>query len=282
MFKWSVIAKLCGCKVCFVSVGAGPIYSTIGRYLVKAALSLADFRSYRDQSTLQYLKQMGFSAHNDRVYPDLAFSLPEALLPHEALPKTRRSVVGIGLMEYAGRYSVDRPSHAIYIAYLENLVTFVKWLLAHEYDVRLLIGDGPDKAVTQEFRSLLKSHAVMCGEGRIIDEPASSLEHLLSELADTDIVVATRFHNALLALLLNKPVISISFHHKCVSLMSGMGLAEYSLDINDLRADRLIEQFCKLEKDAGTLKPMIRRKTERCRQALDEQYKVIFRDLCPR
>jgi polysaccharide pyruvyl transferase WcaK-like protein len=48
MFKWSLAAKLRCCKLVFVSVGAGPIYSALGRWLVKSALSLADFRSYRD------------------------------------------------------------------------------------------------------------------------------------------------------------------------------------------------------------------------------------------
>jgi hypothetical protein len=42
------------------------------------------------------------------------------------------------------------------LAYLENLVTFVKWLLAREYDVRLLSGDLPDMRARQEFRDLLR------------------------------------------------------------------------------------------------------------------------------
>ena len=144
MFKWSLIAKLCRCKLLFVSVGAGPIYSALGRCFVKSALSLADFRSYRDNSTMQYLKRIGFHADNDRVYPDLAFSLPEAVIPHQDTKKSRRTVVGLGLMDYAGKYSTPRPSNEIYLAYLENLVSFVRWLLAREYDVRLLIGDLAD------------------------------------------------------------------------------------------------------------------------------------------
>src|SRR5205085_7262149 len=31
LFKWSLIAKSCRCKLLFVSVGAGPIYSALGR-----------------------------------------------------------------------------------------------------------------------------------------------------------------------------------------------------------------------------------------------------------
>jgi polysaccharide pyruvyl transferase WcaK-like protein len=279
MFRWSVAAKLCRCKLFFVSVGAGPLYTRAGRFFVKTALSLADFRSYRDESTLQYLKGIGFRGGNDPVYPDLAFSLPESLIPRGRGSRGRRSVVGLGLMVYAGKYSVEKPTDAVYAAYLATLVKFVNWLLARGYDVRLLIGDAVDTPVAQEFKSLLKAQSVMCEEGRIIDEPVLSVGHLLSQIAATDIVVATRFHNVLLALLLNKPVISISFHHKCDSLMSGMGLSEYIQDINDLKSDRLIEQFCNLENNADSLMPMIRQKVEGCRKALDDQYDLIFRDL---
>jgi polysaccharide pyruvyl transferase WcaK-like protein len=281
MLKWSLIAKVCRCKLLFVSVGAGPIYGALGRCFVKSALSLADFRSYRDNSTMQYLKGVGFQPNGDRVYPDLVFSLPEVVIPHQDTKKTRRrSVVGLGVMAYAGKYSVPKPSNAIYLAYLENLVRLVEWLLANEYDVRLLIGDLWDVRATQEFRCLLKERLAVYDEERILDEAAVSVEHLVSQLAATDIVVATRFHNVVLALLNNKPVISISFHHKCHSLMSAMGLSEYCLDINDLKADTLIEKVCDLEKNAGKLRPLIREKVAECRKALDEQYKFIFKDMC--
>jgi polysaccharide pyruvyl transferase WcaK-like protein len=278
-FKWSVIAKVCRCKLLFVSVGAGPLYSSLGKILVRSALFLADFRSYRDQSTKRYLQGIGFRSNNDRVYPDLAFSLPEAWMPAASSRSRRRTVVGIGLMEYAGRYSVDRPSKATYIAYLDNLTVLVRWLLAHEYDIRLLIGDIQDREVTQQFISLLKERSGIYEEGRLIEDPVLSVVDLLSQIAETDMVVATRFHNVLMALLLNKPVISISFHHKCVSLMSQMGLSEYNQDINDLTAEELIAQFRKLETNAGTLREMIRQKAEGCRKVLDEQYDLVFKGM---
>ena len=128
----------------------------------------------------------------------------------------------------------------------------MRWLLAQEYDVRLLIGDRWDVHAIQEFRDLLRERLSVYDEGHIIDEPVFSVEDLLSQIAATDIVVATRFHNVLLALLCDKPVISISFHHKCESLMSAMGLSAYCLDINDLKADRLIEKFCDLETNAAS------------------------------
>jgi polysaccharide pyruvyl transferase WcaK-like protein len=192
----------------------------------------------------------------------------------------RRPVVGLGLMEYAGRYSVERPSTSVYSAYLKALVEFTEWLFAHEYDVRLLIGDRVDAQATQEFKSLLKKLLVMYGEERIIDEPIASLDDLLKQLAVTDLVVATRFHNVLLALLLNKPAIAISFHHKCTSLVNQMGLSEYCQDINRLSSVRLIEQFSQLRQGSDGVKRMIIDEVKACRDALDEQYAVILSKIC--
>jgi polysaccharide pyruvyl transferase WcaK-like protein len=69
-FTITVIGKLCRCKLLFVSVGGGPIRHPLSRCFVKAALALADYRSYRDASSKDHLE-----ATNDVVYPDLAFSL---------------------------------------------------------------------------------------------------------------------------------------------------------------------------------------------------------------
>jgi polysaccharide pyruvyl transferase WcaK-like protein len=92
------------------------------------------------------------------------------------------------------------------------------------------------------------------------------------------LVVATRFHNALLALYLDKPTMAISFHHKCSSLMKQMGLSEYYQDINQLSTEKLIEQFCDLEKNASKLRLHIKRKGDECRTALDDQYNLILRE----
>ena len=91
-------------------------------------------------------------------------------------------------------------------------------------------------------------------------------------------MVATRFHNVLMSLLLDKPVIAISFHHKCSSLMHEMGLSEYCHDINRINADALIEQFQALVRNADDVKQVILQRVEKCKQALDEQYELLFDD----
>ena len=98
----------------------------------------------------------------------------------------------------------------------------------------------------------------------------------MSQIAATDAVVATRFHNTLLALLCEKPVISISFHHKCDSLMNAMGMSDYCLNSGDLESNKSIETFCRLEVNADVLKSVIKQRNNKFRDALDQQYQLVL------
>lgn len=279
ILKWSIVARLRGCKVLFVSVGAGPIENPLSRWIVKRAISLADYRSYRDRFSRQYLDGLGFDTSRDRVYPDLAFSFAGPATP---LPRRRssRRVVGLGLMDYYGRESRPERGESIYQGYLQALVPFVAWLLERDYSVRLIIGDLEyDKRVKGDLLRMLAERSLPGERGRILDEPISSPEQLWGQLAQTDVVVATRFHNVLLALMLDKPVLALSYHEKVESLMAGMGLAEYCHRIVDLDAQRLRERFAALEESAESLQGSIHQKTGEYRAALDEQYRLIFNGL---
>jgi polysaccharide pyruvyl transferase WcaK-like protein len=123
---------------------------------------------------------------------------------------------------------------------------------------------------------LLQQASPTCESGRIIDEPIRSVSDLLSQISETDIVVATRFHNAVLSLLSGKPTISISFHHKCASLMNTMDMFKYCLDIDALSGQALIEAFSDLEASETEIVSVIRRKTQEFREEMDRQYEVIF------
>src|ERR1700751_968032 len=62
LLKWSLVARLRGCKVVVLSVGVGPIDSAVGRRVVKVALSLAHYRSYRDRASKVVAEAAGVRA----------------------------------------------------------------------------------------------------------------------------------------------------------------------------------------------------------------------------
>jgi polysaccharide pyruvyl transferase WcaK-like protein len=280
VFKWSLIARLCGCRVLVVSMGAGPISHPVSRLFIKSALSMAAYRSYRDSDSKELIGSIGVDTNNDPVYPDLAFSLPEAMVAECDSPLGKRPVIGVGVVDYYGPSGkIDRERESIYREYLEKMVSFVAWLLQHDYSVRLLIGDVKyDSSVRRDLMDFIEKRGVKYEAGRVVSESIDSVEELTLQLAKIDIVISPRFHNLILALMLNKPVISLSHHNKFDSLMSGFGLGEYSLPIEDLDVERLIEQFIKLGRRGEELTSHIKRKTEEYRKDLDRQYSMIFRN----
>ena len=282
ILKWSIVARLRGCKLLFVSVGAGPIRHPLSRWIVKAALSLADYRSYRDQFSYEYLEFIGFDASRDRVYPDLAFSLLSSETPVTARGKRDGDgrVIGLGLMEYYGQHRTLQEGERIYRRYIERVADFAAWLIEQGHSVRLLVGDlAYDRRVKGDLLRLLEESGSHFDPARIIDEPLRSPEGLCDQLAKTDMVVATRFHNVLLALMLGKPVIALSYHEKLRSLMAGVGAAEYSVEAEELDVPALIERFRRLSENAEAFTASIKQRTDEYRRSLDEQYAHMFGDL---
>jgi polysaccharide pyruvyl transferase WcaK-like protein len=277
ILRWSIAAKLCRCRLLFVSVGVGPIHHPLSRFFVKAALRLADYRSYRDTFSKEYLEGIGFETTGDPVCPDLAFSLPRAVIPAHQKHDGQCGVVGVGLITHSRRRATSANDETVYQDYVAKVASFVGWLLQRKYTVRLLIGDvAYDGRARQDLRGFLEGGGLKYEGRKIIDEPAQSVSELLSQLAATDIVVASRFHNVILALTLGKPVVAISFHEKVDALMSAVGLSESCQDIEHIEIDKLKEQVTRLEENAQSIRLQIEQKTEEWRRALDAQYAHIF------
>lgn len=278
VFKWTIAARLAGCKVRFVGIGVGPIYERLSRYFIKSALSVADYRSYRDNFSKTRLENLGFDTGKDPVFPDLAFSLPRCIFPEGSNDHRQQRVVGVGVMNYfdphaAGQHDRD----ATYQAYLDKMCDFTAWLIEHGYSVRILQGDAKyDGSVRRDLRAKLEERGFSYQDAGIVDEESASGGDLLAQLASTDLVVSPRYHNLILALMLNKPVIAISYDPKSDVLLEGFGLGRYCQPIDNLKVDTLIDQFIELEGKLEEIEPLLRQRTEEYRKLLDDQYRLVL------
>jgi polysaccharide pyruvyl transferase WcaK-like protein len=277
ILRWTIAAKLRRCRTLFVSVGGGPLSHPLSRSFVRTSLALADYRSYRDTFSKESLENIGFKTENDSVYPDLAFSLPTAAIPHGQNSNGNHFTVGVGLMAYYGKACDPDAGGNAYRPYIAKIAAFVAWILEHNCAVRLLMGDQVyDECAMQDIRALLETREPHVDLGRLIEEPPSSVRELMSQLASTDVVVASRFHNVLLALMLQKPVVAISYDQKIDALMAGVGLDDFCQDIEHIDPGRLIEQLGNVKEKAEQVRVRLARATEAYRLALDAQYERIF------
>jgi len=280
MFKWSLAAKLARCKVRFVGVGVGPIYRGLSRICIKAALALADYRGYRDDQSKARLKQNGFERPNDSVFPDLAFSLPPSALPPSRDPVTGKRVVGLGVMKFIDIHKGKRADcDEAYDRYLTTMCDFAIWLLKHGYTVRVLEGDlRYDPPVRVDIKARLEQRGITYGVDDITGPPITSPENLLEHLSATDIIISPRFHNLVLGIMMQKPVISVTYDPKNDSLLESFGLGEYRQSIENVDLQRLIAQFVQLESRADQVRVTLRQRTEEYRSLLNEQYRQVLRE----
>lgn len=277
MFKWVMAAKLRNMKVLFLSVGVEPISHQLAKRFIKWSLGVADRISYRDGHSQKYMAQMGIN-HSSSVCPDLVFSLPDNALPKWTKALSEPPVVGVGLYDYCrADFLRNDVGECRYRSYLLKLSAFIVWLLGHNYQVRIIIGDVTyDNAVREDLRNLLEGQGINYSQCNILDEPISTVSDLLDQIAKIDLLVATRFHNVLLALMLNRPVISISYDQKNDALMEQMGLSDYCQTIDSLDVSQLTGQFLKLWKGRDRVKSQIRERVDECRIASLKQYSDIF------
>jgi polysaccharide pyruvyl transferase WcaK-like protein len=276
LFRWCVVARLAGVKTLFVSVGAGPIDHPLSRTFMKAAARVAQYRSYRDQVSKDFMGGIGLDTERDPVYPDIVFALDERPAESSAV-EAKRLTVGVGLMWYHGWKGRRPDNERIYDDYIKKIVSFVGWLINNQYKVRLLLGDLEDRPAADLVFSMLKAQGIDVSPQSVTVAPVQSFADVASAVAQTDIVVATRFHNVVCGLLLNKPVLAIGYAKKSDVLMADMGLGEYCQHIERLDVAKLIEQFNRLVIEGPMLRQRLAIKNQEYRQRLKEQFDFLLR-----
>lgn len=275
LYKWCRCAKSAGVRVAFLSVGVGPIVHPLSRALMLRALRLADFRSYREIAAIRYLQENDFDTRGDAIGPDLVFGLAPRQLP-ACGDAAGHMTVGLGLICYYGWQCGHEAGEAVFQRYMSHMKRFANHLVTQGYRIRILVGDNSDTRPSQEIMNHLDATFPM-GRGELfIAEPIDTVDDLLAQVAQVQVVVASRFHNVLCSLIAGRPTVSVGYHEKSRLLMAGVGLDNYCQEIDTLDFDRLVEQFALCWENRRLLEQLIQRQTAGYRAQLDEQYRSLL------
>ncbi|MFN8445481.1 MAG: polysaccharide pyruvyl transferase family protein [Caldilineaceae bacterium] len=272
LLKWATVARLRGVQLKFASMGAGPIDTPLGRKFINRALGMASFRSYRDENSRRYIASVGFD-RPDPIYPDLAWSLDLHEFTDIAERPTQRTTVAINPMAWCDPRGWPKQDQSIYDSYIARLTEFTTWLLHEGYAVRFITGDvWADRRSIADVRALLAQQGVQVADDQLFEEPIYSVNQLLTQLAQSDIVVATRFHNILFGLYMCKPTLCISYHDKDDSLMKEFDQGKFCVWIDDFSVEQLKPLFKELAEQRMQIEQHLAAKVGRYQQAMDEQF----------
>ena len=275
LFKWVLLARAVKAKVAFVSVGAGPIRSSLGRFFATNSLLLANYHSYRDETSRAFVETLGVSGPN-MVFPDLVYSLQV-----DAPARTRSGgpclpIVGINPVPFSDEQYWLGANAQQYDIYIDKLASFALWVIQRGYRVLFFPTQlHLDPPVIADIKKVMQAKTNSDIEQSIVDEPIHSFDDLVSAIRLTDIVVATRFHGVVIPYLLNRPVLGIAYQKKTMDLMAQMGQSDYVVDIISFDVDSLKTRFISMESRSSAIKDEIQRKQPAFKQALQNQYDQV-------
>jgi len=251
-----------------LNVGANRAVNPMTRWLYVATASLATHLSYRDRESAEEMRRAGSRARAE-VAPDVAFLHPASTA---ADPEPGRVVLGV--MAYYGHADDPVRGADVRRRYVATMAEAVARLADSGCRVVLVGGDRVDVDVAREVRTTVQATRPDLSADAVVLRECTRFGELTAEMSRAEVVVASRFHNLVCALRLGRPPVSVGYAGKNHHLMHAMGLEPYIQTIDDVDADRLVEQVQTARRDQAALTDRIRRVTadypDRVRVLLDQ------------
>jgi polysaccharide pyruvyl transferase WcaK-like protein len=281
LMKWAVLARAAGTSASFLSVGGCLTESRLTKLFLRIALSLACYRSYRDEGSRQLALAITPSADGP-VVPDLAFSLPVTRQPFMAASISMGLRVGVSPIVFArpGMWPTGDPAQ--YERYMNELATFVGALLQRGIIVTLFSSSSPDDQLFDDLRARIEPSLETEARAQLLFAHVTSVQDLLLLLHSLDFVVASRLHGLVLSFLAGKPSIALSYDRKVDILMTDVGLKGYCLDIRSFTSENLLATFLSLQADGPLVGSKLSATCRRYDQLLQNQYRIITQLPVPR
>jgi polysaccharide pyruvyl transferase WcaK-like protein len=252
LLKWTVLAKLREARVLFLSVGYGTLESRWSRLLSRTALSLANYRSYRDPGSRDLMRRSGFT-RQDPVFPDLAYGRTDALplsrrwQLDNPLPGAAIRTVGISPIAYCDPRAWPVHDRPAFEAYVESLTQAALWLIQTGRQVVFFASAGADNRVADEILARLAARLGPCGCALASRASVLTVDAFLEQASAVDLVIASRLHSLILAHLAGTPILAISYERKVDALMAAVGQDAYSIKIDALTLAEFQQVFAALE-----------------------------------
>ncbi len=279
MWKWCCAARHVGASVKFVSIGAGPVEREWSRRLFRWSARAADHRSYRDDASKTFVRdELGLDTEHDVVTPDLVFGLDVSV---PALREGPVRTVGIGVMDYHTWRGAKDAEDDVYTTYMSKLADFCVELLERGLALHLLVGEPGDEPAVADLRRRLAERAPQSGDAVTVAS-IRTLRDLCVEIGKTDVVVATRYHNIVSAMICGRPAISIGYAAKNRAVMAEFGLKDYCQDIWDFDLATLRRQFDSVTADHHAKAKGMQDISNRLKSRVRDHFVGVMAGIAPR
>lgn len=271
------LAIALGKKVYMLPNSIGPLKNPIARRIAIKALKGCKLVTVRENISRDFLGSIGIFSE---LFPDLGFFLKpteknmDNYLAKRGVPIEGKKVV-LTLRPY--RFQGYDNSDRLYENYLNGTVRLVKHLHAKGYHTSFLAHTlGP--SAHEDDRLAIKEVI-----SRLDDDDRKNISYLedinltcrdVEKIYSSfDYMIGTRFHSVIFSLNVNVPSIAIAYGgNKGKGIMNILGNDAFSIDMDKIREDSLMNLFDKLEHEKGNY---LHNLTEK-RQVINRQREALI------
>jgi polysaccharide pyruvyl transferase WcaK-like protein len=265
--RWAWLARRARVPFAFLSVGYGGSGGALSRTLLRYAISKAVYCSVRDDGSLALARQLGVTRPLP-VVPDLAFALT-------GKPPLRAQRPGhdIGISPMVFMRPGNWPHHdgAAYHNYVGLWADLVAQRVALGDRVHLFVTDPADMhAVRDVLARLVDSDRAQC----VVAE-ANTPAELLELFRRLDVVVSSRLHGVLLAIVAGRPVLALAHERKVRAVMGDAGAESFCIDLRSVTTDQAGTRLCEVLDQSDIYARRLRDYAQSARNAVLSQQKGL-------
>lgn len=248
LYGW--LAKVTSTPFIIYGAGAGPITTLFGERVVRHLGNNAKLVSVRDNESQRLLRHVGVNKEV-HVIGDPAFQVTR---PSNQSSTEKALQIGVTAVPYYHSSYWPEENRQFYSDYINGMAQNLDKLLEQNPDaaVNFFATKHPhDTEVTKDITHLM-TYNRRC---RIYDENLTHMD-IVTLLMEQDLLIGTRLHSLILALVANTPIIAVSYHQKVKDFMVTIDCQDFSVDINalHLRDDYFVVAFAEMNEDwANTL-----------------------------
>ncbi|KAF0369887.1 hypothetical protein GBO60_09145 [Pediococcus acidilactici] len=208
--------RLRGKKVVFMGFNFGPYNNKLFFCLYKSLFKLVNYLSVRDEKTFNLFKE------NKRVrfYPDIVFGLKLEKLA----VKQEKNNIGLSIMDFGPNVKFQQQYEDFLINVLKGIdksYTINVYTFQNSRDIN-------DEAVAQRVLEKAKRDA------NVYNYRGENLEKFLRDFSKNEVILSSRFHSLVLALIFRQNFVSINYNIKIDNLLDFIGLNSLQIKPLDL------------------------------------------------
>lgn len=274
LWKWSLLARLFGNDVVFLSVGAGSTESRLTRWFLRRALGRARYASFRDERTARTVASLDLSA-SSRVVPDLAFGHNGRHGVRQSVRNAANPVVALSPIAFLDPETWPAKDADRYRSSQSRTLALIVGLLDSGYDIVLCTSDAPDvKSAFELCTAACDPNPVRGQRVQLLDTRTPA--DLLNAFGRAGVAIASRLHGLILANLAATPTIALSYDWKVDAHMSTMGLERFSFPIGTFEPDDVVRAVDDVMADRDALAFAIAEHCDRLATAVASQFDDVF------